>query len=245
MAKTVSYTYVIQKACELTGRVYPPTTEEASFFRTFIGTAIRQAWEAFDWPEQTVTQQEFFALDYSSSSTYAYGEVIYFPTEQKYYQCVLSTGISGIDPTTGGPNGTLNSGFWAEAKDSYVGAAGGTWNSTSSYSIGDIVLYAVDQQYYQCVAQPTPGTAPSNVTFWGELIPFFRRVNQQTFPGGATRTNELGEIFAVYQQDPRVRAVQTRNVSYTFEPSGLLILDALPYVWIEARLLPQIGRAHV
>ena len=217
MPKTVPYSYVLQKACELTGRVYPPTTEEASFFRTFIGTAIRQSWEAFDWPEQTVTQQEFFAKTYSASASYSFADVVYFPTEQKYYQCVISTGISGIDPTTGGPQGTLNSEYWAEAKDSYVGAETGSWSSTTAYSIGSIVLYEANQQYYQCVAATSPGTDPTNVAFWGRLYPFLRRVSQQTNPDGTTRTNELGEIFAVYMKDPRAVSMQSRNVPYAFD----------------------------
>lgn len=243
MAKTVSYTYVLQKACELTGRVYPPTTEEASFFRTFIGSALRQAWEAFDWPEQTVTQQEFFAPTYSTTTAYVVGDVIYFPTEQKYYQCVNSAGSTGHDPTTGGPNGTLNPSYWAEAADSYLGSSGGDWSNTSTYAIGDIVLYPVNQQYYQCVAVPSVGTVPTNATFWGLLNPFLRNVSQQTNPDGTARTNELGEIFAVYQKDPRVQFVQSRNVQYAFTPTGMLVLDSLPYVWIEARLLPPVYTA--
>jgi len=35
--RTVTYDYVLQRACELTGRVFSTlTTEESNFFRTFI-----------------------------------------------------------------------------------------------------------------------------------------------------------------------------------------------------------------
>lgn len=237
MAKTVTYTYVLQKACELTGRVYPPTTEEASFFRTFIGSALRQAWEAFDWPEQTITQQEFFARTYSASTNYAYGTVVYFPTEQKYYQCVQSTGSSSIDPTTGGPNGTLNASFWAEAQDDYSGSA--SWDATATYAVGDIVLYPVTQRYYQCVAAPSAGTDPSNVTYWGILNPFFRYVSQTHNPDGTVRAAELGEIFSVWPLDPRVTTTQ-EMAAYTFTPEGLLVTQDVPFVFVEARLLPPI-----
>jgi hypothetical protein len=239
-AKTVSYTYVLQKACELTGRVYPPTTEEASFFRTFINSALRQAWEAFDWPEQTIVQQEFFARTYSAATTYSLGAVVYFPTEEKYYQVVNASGTTGNDPTTGGPNGTLNSAYWAVASPTYQGTTGSSWNSTSTYALGDIVLYEVDQQYYQCVATPSVGTAPTNTAFWGLLNPFFRYVSQQQNPDGTTRTQELGEIFVVVQQDPRANRFQSRDVAYAFGPNGMIVLDQLAYVWIEARLLPPI-----
>jgi len=243
MAKTVSYSYVLQKACELTGRTYPPTTEEASFFRTFIGSALRQAWEAFDWPDQTIVQQEFFAPTYSASTAYAVGDVVYFLVEEKYYQCVNASGSTGNSPTTGGPQGTLNATYWAEAKPNYSNTDGGDWSANSSYAIGDIVLYPVTQQYYQCVATPSIGTVPTNTSFWGLLNPFFRYVSKTTNPDGTTRTNELGEIFAVYMKDPRAVSMQSRNVPYAFDSDGMIVLDQVPYVWIEVRLLPPVYTA--
>jgi hypothetical protein len=240
MAKTVTYSYVLRKACEMTGRTYPPTTEEANFFRTFIGTAIRQAWEAFDWPEQLVVQQEFFAPDYSAATAYSVGDVVYFPTEELYYQCVNVAGSTGNDPTTGGPNGTLNSGYWAEALPDYGNASGGSWDANVAYTTGQIVLYPVTQQYYQCISVPAVGTVPTNTSFWGVLNPFFRIVSQQNNPDGTTRSQELGEIFAVYQNDPRAQPVQTRNVRYNFGESGMIVLDQIAYAWIEARLLPPV-----
>lgn len=243
MAKTVSYSYVLQKACELTGRVYPPTTEEASFFRTFIGSALRQAWEAFDWPDQTIIQQEFFAPTYSSATSYAVGDVVYFLVEEKYYQCVRAAGSTGNDPTTGGPQGTLNASYWAEAKPAYSQSDGGDWSATSSYAIGDIVLYPVTQQYYQCVATPSIGTVPTNTSFWGLLNPFFRYVSKTTNPDGTTRTNELGEIFAVYRKDPRAVYFQSKNIPYSFDSDGMNVLEQVPYVWIDVRLLPPIYTA--
>lgn len=239
--KTVSYAYVLQKACELTGRTYPPTVEEASFFRTFIGSALRQAWEACDWPEQTVTQQEFFAPTYSASTTYSVGAVVYFPTEQNYYQVVNSAGVTGISPTSNGPNGALNASYWAKALPTYgQNGQGGSWSSTASFTVGSIVLYAVDQQCYQCIATPSIGTPPTNSTYWGLLNPFLRFVSQTQNPDGTTRSQELGEIFQVTKEDPRVNRFQTQNVAYTFGPNGMNVLDQVPYVYIQARLLPPI-----
>lgn len=240
MAKTVTYEYVLRKACELTGRTYPPTTEEANFFRTFINSGLRQAWEAFDWPEQTIVQQEFFAPTYSSATAYSVGDVVYFLVEEKYYQCVRAAGSTGNDPTTDGPGGTLNAAYWAEALPAYGNTDGGDWSANDTYALGDIVLYPVTQQYYQCVAVPSVGTAPSNTSFWGLLNPFFRYVSKTTNPDGTTRTNELGEIFSVYRGDPRVKIPQTRNVAYGFDSDGMIVADQIPYAWIEVRLLPPI-----
>lgn len=272
MPKTVTYSYVLRKACEMTGRTYPPTTEEANFFRTFIGTALRQAWEAFDWPEQTVTQQEFFAPTYSSTESYSFGDVVYWPTEQKYYQWVNNLSFSGevptfdedyyfvlgledginplslengqsieiIPPLGNTSGGTLNSTYWAEAHPSYSSSSNASWDPDTTYSVGDIVLYEVTQQYYQCFSAPFAGTDPTNNQFWGLLNPFFRHVSQIDNPDGTTRSQELGEIFAVYRNDPRVRIPQTRNVQYGFDEDGLLVLDEIPYVFIEVRLLPPV-----
>ncbi len=78
--RTVTYDYVLQRACELTGRVFSTlTTEESNFFRTFISMSLRSAWECFDWPEQTVYQQEFFAQTYTYTATYNAGDVVYYP----------------------------------------------------------------------------------------------------------------------------------------------------------------------
>ena len=68
--KVVAYDYVLRQACELTGRVYPPTTEEASAFSTYIGMSLRQAWEAYDWGDFKLVSQEFFAKDYDSAQQY-------------------------------------------------------------------------------------------------------------------------------------------------------------------------------
>ena len=236
--RTVTYDYVLQRACELTGRVFSTlTTEESNLFRTFISMSLRSAWECFDWPEQTVYQQEFFAPNYSSSQVYSGGMVVYYPTEQKYYQYVGAIN-SGNPPTIGGPGGTLNSQFWGEAAPSYNGT-GGDWNLTTTYSIGDIVLYPETQEYYQLFGTAAAGTLPTNASYWGRLNKFLRYVNQQTNPDGTARAIEIGETFSVWPLDPRVTWRQ-QEPAYTLTDYGILIGDQLPFVWIEFRKSPPL-----
>jgi len=238
--KTVTYDYVLQKACELTGRVFTSlTTEEATFFKTFIGTALRQAWEAFDWPEQTVIQQEFFAPTYSNATVYYSGDYVYFPTEQKYYQYVQPVANSGNAPTTGGPNGTLNWEFWAEAISSISTTSSGNYDATVTYSGGDIILYPVTQKYYQLIQSTATGVDPTNSSYWTELVPFFRHVNQQLNPDGTTRSQEIGEIFAVWSQDPRAKWQQTK-IPYSFDDEGMFIEGSYPFVYIQYRKVPPV-----
>lgn len=236
--RTVSYDYVLQRACELTGRVFSTlTTEEANLFRTFISQSLRTAWECFDWPEQTVYQQEFFAPNYSATQVYSSGMVVYYPTEQRYYQYVGSIN-SGNPPTTGGPGGTLNAQFWALAQPSYV-SSGGNWSTSTTYSIGNIVLYPETQEYYQLYATAPAGTLPTNATCWGRLNKFLRYINQQTNPDGTARTVEIGETFSVWPSDPRITWRQ-HEPDYTLTDAGILVGDQIPFAWLEFRKTPPL-----
>jgi len=235
--RTVTYDYVLQRACELTGRVFSTlTTEESNFFRTFISMSLRSAWECFDWPEQTVYQQEFFAANYSSVQNYASGNVVYYPTEQKYYQYV-GVVLMGNPPTLNGPGGTLNSQFWALAQPSYGSTA--TWDTTTTYNVGDIVLYPEDQEYYQLCVAAAPGTLPTNTNFWGRLNKFLRYINQQLNTNQTTRAVQIGETFSVWPADPRITWRQ-QEPAYTLTDNGILIGEQLPFVWIEFRKSPPL-----
>jgi hypothetical protein len=236
--RTVTYDYVLQRACELTGRVFSTlTTEEANFFRTFISMSLRSAWECFNWPEQTVYQQEFFAPNYSSSQLYSGGMVVYYKVEQKYYQYVGSIN-SGNPPTIGGPGGTLNSQFWSEALPDY-GNSQGDWDATVTYNIGDIVLYPETQRYYALYNTAPTGTPPTEASFWGPLNKFLRNISQTANPDGSARTVEIGEAFSVWPDDPRVTWRQ-QEPRYTFTDDGILIEEQLPYVWLEFRKTPPL-----
>jgi len=235
--RTVTYDYVLQRACELTGRVFSSlTTEESNLFRTFISMSLRSAWECFDWPEQTVYQQEYFAPNYSAAQVYSGGMVVYYPTEQKYYQYVGAIN-SNNPPTLNGPGGTLNSQYWGLAQPSYGSTA--TWDTTTVYNIGDIVLYPEDQEYYQLFATAAAGTVPTNAVYWGRLNKFLRYINQQLNPSGTTRAVEIGETFSVWPADPRITWRQ-HEPAYTLTDYGILIGEQLPYAWIEFRKSPPL-----
>ena len=200
--RTVTYDYVLQRACELTGRVFSTlTTEESNFFRTFISMSLRSAWECFDWPEQTVYQQEFFAQTYTYTATYNAGDVVYYPVEEKYYQWVNLTPLAGQTPTINGPKGSLNSTYWAEALPDY-GNTDGNWDFSTAYSIGDTVLYPVTQEHYQAYAIPPAGTVPTDTAYWGVLNKFLRNISQTNNPDGTTRAIPIGETFSVWPGDP-------------------------------------------
>jgi len=237
--RTVTYDYVLQRASELTGRVFSSlTTEESNMFRTFISMSLRSAWECFDWPEQTVYQQEFFAPTYTASATYSAGDVVYFTVEQKYYQWVNATPGAGQLPTLSGPGGTLNAIYWAEAEPDY-GNSSGNYSDSVTYSLGNIVLYPLTQEYYQLYSLAPAGTVPTNTAYWVRLNKFLRNIEQMTNPDGTARTVTIGEAFSVWPGDPRVSWRQ-QEVSYTFTDGGILVAEQLPYVWLEFRKSPPL-----
>ena len=237
--RTVTYDYVLQRACELTGRVFTTlTTEESNFFRTFISMSLRSAWECFDWPEQTVYQDEYFAPTYSYQTTYNAGDVVYYKVEEKYYQWVnINPGI-GQTPTSNGPGGAINSIYWSEALPSY-GNNDGDWDSTTPYTLGQIVLYPVTQEHYQLYDIAPVATVPTNTAYWGILNKFLRNISQTTNPDGSTRAVPIGETFSVWPADPRITWRQ-QEATYTFTDNGILVGNALPYVWLEFRKTPPL-----
>ena len=234
--KLVDYDYVLRQACELTGRVYPPTTEEASAFSTFIGMALRQAWEAYSWGDFSLTTQEWFAPDYNNAATYNVGVVCYYPTEKKYYQCVKD-GTVGITPTQNGPNGQLYTLNWAEAQNDYSGVSKGAWSASTVYTLGQIVQWAEDQNFYACIDYTSGSVPPSVSTVWGRLDPFFRRISETADNNGTARTNIIGDVLSVYPANPEVTWRQS-PVPFAFDENGIVIAQELPFVWVEYRVAP-------
>lgn len=228
--KTQTYTYVLQRAVEMTGRVYPPSTEEANLFRSFIAHSLRRFWEMFPWPDLISTTQYFFADTYSASTAYATGDVVYFTASQKYYQAVTAT--TGNDPATAGSTQYItNTAYWAEAKPDYSSVSGGDWSASTTYSVGDIRLYLPTQTYYQMHSACVSGTVPTNTAYWGALAPFIRQVDP------STASPEIGTILAIWREDPRVSIAQLQ-VAIDRDTNGILVREELPYIWVVNRQVP-------
>ncbi len=228
--KTQTYAYVLQRAVELTGRAYPPLTEEANQFRGFMAQGLRMFWEMFPWSDLESAPQYFFASDYSASTTYTLGDVRYFPATTTYYQALRAT--TGNDPATlSGSTYTLNSAYWAEAHPYYGQSSGGNYSSSTTYTVGQQVLYLPKQQYYQLFATASAGTAPTNASYWGLLTPWVRQIDV------ATASPEIGTILGLWGVNPYI----TRNQNqYRIERngSGIVIRREIPWIWVENRSLP-------
>lgn len=228
--KTQTYAYVLQRAVELTGRVYPPLTEEATQMRGFMAQGLRMFWEMFPWSDLESAPQYFFADDYSSSTTYALGDVVYFPATTSYYQALRAS--TGNDPETlSGSTYTLNSAYWAEAHPEYGSSSDGNYSSSTTYAVGNIVFYLPSQTHYQLFASATAGTAPTNTSYWGALTPFIRQIDV------ATASPEIGTILGLWQTNPYITRQQVQ-VPIERNGSGIVVRSEIPWVWVENRSLP-------
>ena len=232
--RTSLYSTVLQQSCELTGRVYPPSVEEAGMFRTYIGLALTQAWEFYNWPEMREYSKEYFAAPYGGSTFYNIGNFVYFTTEAKYYQCLVS-GNPGIDPVV---NGILNASKWAEAKNEWTNAS--NYDNTATYVPGNLVFYPLTELYYQCVVPTGGGNYPSNTIYWSVLIPFYRTLSLTHDFQGVARSNEIGEVLSITHFDPRL-LIEDTDINYSYTSAGIVVDDEVPYVWLKRTQSPPLS----
>ena len=246
--KTQTYEYVLQRAVELTGRVWPPSVEQATMFRGYIAAALRKYWEKYTWPETMVYQQEYFGRTFNfyegsdaggafPGGVVTVGDIIYDLVSQKYWKASHSF---TIDATHAGPTDGLEDwdytvegdqvfmGHWAPLMDSYTATA-----TEATANPGDVVQYTSTNRYFYYLAGE--GGLPAD--YYGPLLPFRREVDKYTDTHGDARTVEIGEVVAIYKEEPRVDCTGV-NVRYEIIGDKILVRDDLPYVWVLFRTVP-------
>lgn len=62
------------------------TASQATALTRYINKWTRRGWEAFPWPDLTVTEQRFFRDTYNAAKTYALGDQVRDPVGGLYYQ---------------------------------------------------------------------------------------------------------------------------------------------------------------
>ena len=168
--RTVAYSQVLQKFCELGGQTYSTApTEMLLRYRGFIDGRFSNAWESEWWPDLKVLEKRHLRPIYRSSAAYLTGDEIWWPQENKYYQALTAT--TGNAPTDS--SGVVAEAYWATCGTS---PSGGEWSSATSYVVGNTVSYEPTQSTYQCIVANS-NTAPdsaSGYTKWGQLRSFDR-----------------------------------------------------------------------
>lgn len=87
-------------------------TELTAQDRQFVGQLldserVTELWEYANWRELDVVEERFYYADYAGGTTYATGAIVYYPTEETYYQALQES--TGNLPT--------DTDYWEEATD--------------------------------------------------------------------------------------------------------------------------------
>ncbi len=121
-------------------------------------------------------------VQWSSSSSYGAGDVVYYPTNGLYYRSLVAH--SNQTPVV---SGSTNYAYWTPAVSSYR-----AWNSTVSYVIGDLVTYS--SKLYRCTADNSNQTPP-NTSYWIEQMEYVAWSSTKDYPVDALVMNAAGTVY--------------------------------------------------
>lgn len=226
--RTVSFEYLLTQVQSLrTGRAELPSTNEYAALRGWLDLSLGECGESEEWPDLRRLEPRVFRPIWAQAATYAAGDEVYYPLNEKYYQSVVAAN-SGNEPSVNGDN-LDNSEFWVELKTSYSGKP---WSETS-YTLGAVGFQSDDDEYYVAIkdgVSPLPDAEPPDPDFWHRLQRFARYVALDQ-----PAKTPIGEVFAVTTADPRV----TRNwqpVPWELTENGVEILEVRSKVWLRFRI---------
>lgn len=233
--RTIPYRTVLQHAAELSGRSYADgagsvvlSSDDAVILRTLIGQAVRRAWTAQAWPETTLHSFRRFAQPWQASTGYSAGDRVYWFQSDAYFVALQSS--TGVQPTTSVDGQEVTAAaHWFELADQYAEDPG--YDAATTYTVGNRVLYRMTGTQHVLFAAAPAGTAPTNQSFWRPVTPLERRIawNQPWEP------ELLGDVYGVYRQDP-LRVTDPAEAAYTYDESGIRVLDQLNGVYVHAWL---------
>ena len=192
---TVTYDSLMRSVADRMG--WDPDTLDAAQWRSIrraLDQALDKAWKAAFWPELCLVRRiPYYPI--WTAGTYARGVARYHVQSNAYYAVVSSS--TTTEPATQTSPGTYSTDTanWAKLDRNY---AVDTWNSTTAYAVGDVRLYAADQNFYQLFASAPAGTLPTDSTKWGP-VPVLVPVIPKAGSGQLT----ILAVEGVYCKDPR------------------------------------------
>ena len=83
----MTFTSILHSSAQLVGLTpgVTLTNDIAASFASYISRALQEVARAFQWPELLVVSEKFYRSDWASGTTYAAGDEVYSPTQDKYY----------------------------------------------------------------------------------------------------------------------------------------------------------------
>ena len=219
--EVIKYSDVLRRVVSYAQRVYSElNADDAEAISVYLDTRLKKIWETYPWPDLVRVEKRYYRPLYAAATTYAAGDEVYYPSEEKYYQALKST--QGNVPTL--------TTHWAEAKQSYSPA---TWVTGTAYSVGDTVEYDPDGLYYACHTAHTAGaTLGSN---WGQIIEFDKYVAWKQ-----SGKNEIADVMDMWNANPRTDNKADQQNFYQSE-NGVQVINGPNIVYIEYRqLVPSL-----
>ena len=232
-------------ACELTGRTYPPSTEEAGSFKAHMMSALRKMWESFPWPETIVFQQEYFCQGlWSFNFPYTAGDFVYFAGTDKYYYALQDSQYAAPADNTGVAQNTT---YWIEASTGPT-AANGSWDPNASYTQGQTVQwdYLGDSQVYFALAAVPANLQPGlYAEYWKVVEPLKKSINKMLDTGRGIRQDPtkllvpsyISEIIGMWDSDPRTNN-KARSIDWNQAGDTVYVNDSANSVWVKVRYSP-------
>lgn len=106
--RTVSFLDLLRGTARRCG-LDPATlaNEEAAALAEHLTMATRTAWQHYDWPDITPTEQRQFRPSWSNSANYQTGDEVYDPASTSYYRALQAS--TNQPPTTAG---VVNAAYW-------------------------------------------------------------------------------------------------------------------------------------
>ena len=220
--EVIKYSDVVRRVVSHAQRVYSElSNDDAEAISVYLDTRIKHIWEFYPWPDVVRVEKRYYRDLYASATVYAAGKEVYYPTEDKYYQALRQT--NGQAPT--------DTSYWAESKQTYSGS---TWESGTTYAVGDVVENEADGLFYAAhTAHTSSGTLTPTATGgnsrWGVLTEFDKYV-----AWAQTGENEIFDIIDVHNSNPRTdRKAFTCNF-YQSE-NGIQVISGPNVVYVEYR----------
>jgi len=225
--RVVSYD-ILQRAIARKTQLDPDNLDQVEFesIRDAVSQALEEIWRYDWWPDLKITEQRRYRDAYDSATAYVAGDEVYHIASDAYYVALRAS--TGNDPATEvDGEWETETDYWAASERSYDAD---DYDAATAYASGDQVFYPVTGRHYQCFASST-GNAPTNTTYWGELVPF-----EPYIPYVQTDLMPIGDVIQVTQHDPRVYLGAT---PFTWERTteGILVMDQPTpnQVWVQYR----------
>lgn len=218
----VPYQRILERTCDRVGisrdNIF---TGDQKALRSFHSDRLEEGWRQWWWPDLMRTGERFFRQSFSTGTTYAALDEVYYPATETYY--------SALQATTGNLPTDLT--YWAPVTN--AGAA--AFDATLVHVKTDRVRY-LGTVYQMHTASGVAGTLPSDTTYWGPTQPWIQSISKTQ----SWQTNEIGTVRDVWQAHPEVTTRATQ-AAWHENADGIIVETPATSVYLRFRLpAPQL-----